>query len=165
MGLPKAASLACLYSAHCFFLAATMLRCIASLRGRGISQEELAQAVKTTANTISRWETATYKPSISDLERLAQFFGVLITVFSPRQNPSHGGTGFSPRRPILTTPTWKRSCCTPSLEKRGIAREESARSNHCRNRGCRRIWPVCPVGRILPHSVSGFVTFYVRTCQ
>ncbi len=45
-----------------------------TLRGRGISQEELAQAVKTTANTISRWETATYKPSISDLERLAQFF-------------------------------------------------------------------------------------------
>ena len=50
-----------------------------ALRGRGISQEELAQAVKTTANTISRWETATYKPSISDLERLAQFFGVPIT--------------------------------------------------------------------------------------
>ena len=51
-----------------------------ALRGRGISQEELAQAVKTTANTISRWETATYKPSISDLERLAQFFGVPITI-------------------------------------------------------------------------------------
>ena len=57
------------------------------LRGRGISQEELAQAVKTTANTISRWETATYKPSISDLERLAQFFGVPITVFFPQAQP------------------------------------------------------------------------------
>jgi transcriptional regulator with XRE-family HTH domain len=53
-------------------------------RGEGISQEELAQAVKTTANTISRWETATYKPSISDLEALAQFFGVPITVFFPQ---------------------------------------------------------------------------------
>ena len=57
------------------------------LRGRGISQEELAQAVKTTANTISRWETATYKPSISDLERLAQFFGVPITTFFPQAPP------------------------------------------------------------------------------
>jgi DNA-binding XRE family transcriptional regulator len=35
-----------------------------TLRGDGISQEELAQAVKTTANTISCWETATYKPSL-----------------------------------------------------------------------------------------------------
>jgi transcriptional regulator with XRE-family HTH domain len=58
-----------------------------TLRGRGISQEELAQAVKTTANTISRWETATYKPSISDLERMAQFFGVSITIFFPQAQP------------------------------------------------------------------------------
>src|SRR5206468_4669334 len=58
-----------------------------TLRGEGISQEELAQAVKTTANTISRWETATYKPSISDLEALAQFFGVPITVFFPQAEP------------------------------------------------------------------------------
>jgi transcriptional regulator with XRE-family HTH domain len=58
-----------------------------TIRGRGISQEELAQAVKTTANTISRWETATYKPSISDLENLAQFFGMPITVFFPQAEP------------------------------------------------------------------------------
>ena len=58
-----------------------------TIRGGGISQEELAQAVKTTANTISRWETATYKPSVSDLEKLAQFFGVPITVFFPQQEP------------------------------------------------------------------------------
>ncbi|HEV2174450.1 MAG TPA: helix-turn-helix transcriptional regulator, partial [Nitrospira sp.] len=58
-----------------------------TLRGKGISQEELAQAVKTTANTISRWESATYKPSISDLERLAQFFGVAITIFFPQAQP------------------------------------------------------------------------------
>jgi transcriptional regulator with XRE-family HTH domain len=54
-----------------------------TLKNRGISQEELANAVKTTANTVSRWETATYKPSIADLERLARFFGVPITVFFP----------------------------------------------------------------------------------
>ena len=43
--------------------------------------------MKTTANTTSRWETATYKPSISDLERLAQFFGVPITIFFPQAQP------------------------------------------------------------------------------
>ena len=43
--------------------------------------------MKTTANTVSRWETATYKPSISDLERLARFFGVPITVFFPKAEP------------------------------------------------------------------------------
>ena len=58
-----------------------------TLRGEGISQEELAHAVKTTANTISRWETATYKPSISDLEVLAHYFGVPITVFFPQAQP------------------------------------------------------------------------------
>ena len=58
-----------------------------SVRGRGISQEELAHAVGTTANTISRWETATYKPAISDLEKLARCFGVPITAFFPETNP------------------------------------------------------------------------------
>jgi transcriptional regulator with XRE-family HTH domain len=58
-----------------------------TLRGQGISQEELAQAVETTANTVSRWETATYKPSIFDLERLARFFGTSITAFFPQPEP------------------------------------------------------------------------------
>ena len=58
-----------------------------TLRGQGISQEELAEAVETTANTVSRWETATYKPSISDLERLARFFGTPIAAFFPQPEP------------------------------------------------------------------------------
>jgi transcriptional regulator with XRE-family HTH domain len=58
-----------------------------TLKGKGISQEELARAVKTTANTVSRWETATYKPSIGDLEGLARFFGVPISVFFPSAQP------------------------------------------------------------------------------
>jgi transcriptional regulator with XRE-family HTH domain len=53
-------------------------------KGRGISQDDLAEEMKTTANTISRWETATYKPSVTDLERLARFFAVPITVFFPQ---------------------------------------------------------------------------------
>jgi transcriptional regulator with XRE-family HTH domain len=58
-----------------------------TLRGQGISQEDLAEAVDTTANTVSRWETATYKPSISDLEKLARFFGTPITIFFPQPEP------------------------------------------------------------------------------
>jgi transcriptional regulator with XRE-family HTH domain len=58
-----------------------------TIRGQGISQEELAQAVETTANTVSRWETATYKPSISDLRKLARFFGTPITAFFPQPEP------------------------------------------------------------------------------
>ena len=62
-------------------------------RGKGISQEQLAVALKvfglnTTANTISRWETAIYKPSVADLEKLARFFGVPISVFFPQIEPS-----------------------------------------------------------------------------
>ena len=52
-------------------------------RGIGISQEELASRVGTTPNTISRWETAQYKPSVADLEKLANFFGVPITSLLP----------------------------------------------------------------------------------
>jgi transcriptional regulator with XRE-family HTH domain len=58
-----------------------------TLRGQGISQQDLAQAVDTTANTVSRWETANYKPSISDLEKLARFFGTPITDFFPQPEP------------------------------------------------------------------------------
>lgn len=62
-------------------------------RGKGISQDQLAVELKkfgvdTTANTISRWETATYKPSVEDLERMARFFGVPISVFFPQIEPS-----------------------------------------------------------------------------
>jgi transcriptional regulator with XRE-family HTH domain len=56
--------------------------------GRGISQEALAEVVGTTPNTISRWENATYKPSLSDLERLARFFGVPMSVYFPHKEPN-----------------------------------------------------------------------------
>lgn len=55
--------------------------------GKVISQDTLAEALKTTPNTISRWETATYKPSIGDLEKIARFFGVSIAVFFPDIEP------------------------------------------------------------------------------
>lgn len=56
--------------------------------GRGISQVELAAAVNTTTNTISRWETAAYKPSAMDLHTLAKYFGISISVFFPETEDS-----------------------------------------------------------------------------
>lgn len=56
--------------------------------GRGISQDALAEAMGTTPNTISRWETATYKPAIEDLEKLARYFGEPIAVFFPNIEPA-----------------------------------------------------------------------------
>ncbi len=54
----------------------------------GVSQEALAKAIGTTANTISRWETGTYKPSLEDLEKLSRFFGVsILTFFPPEEEP------------------------------------------------------------------------------
>ena len=54
--------------------------------GEGISQQALARKLSVSPNTISRWETATYKPSIDDLEGVARFFGVSILTFFPADN-------------------------------------------------------------------------------
>lgn len=71
-----------------------------SLGGKGISQGELEQAKKTTANAISRRESAIYKPSLSDLERLVRFFGVPVRAFSPDLQPS------SQVRAVLSATPW-----------------------------------------------------------
>ncbi|MGG6242732.1 helix-turn-helix transcriptional regulator [Nodosilinea sp. AN01ver1] len=56
--------------------------------GDGISQDALAQALGVAKNTISRWETATHRPSIEDLEKLARFFGVpILGFFPPEEQP------------------------------------------------------------------------------
>jgi len=49
----------------------------------GISQEDLGKALKVTANTVSRWETAAYKPSLNDLEKVARFFKIRIQELLP----------------------------------------------------------------------------------
>ena len=53
--------------------------------GQGLSQEALAENVGTTANTISRWETGTYKPSLDDLDKLSRFFAVSVLEFFPKE--------------------------------------------------------------------------------
>lgn len=46
-----------------------------------LSQEALATHLKVASNTVSRWETGTYKPTAEDLDNLARFFKVSIKVF------------------------------------------------------------------------------------
>ena len=51
--------------------------------GEGLSQESLAAYLKVAPNTISRWETGTYRPSFKDVERISRFFGVSMKSFLP----------------------------------------------------------------------------------
>ena len=53
--------------------------------GEGLSQDSLASQLKVAPNTISRWETGTYRPSVKDLEKIARFFGVSIISFFPSE--------------------------------------------------------------------------------
>ena len=53
--------------------------------GEGLSQESLATHLKVAPNTISRWETGTYRPGVKDLERISRFFGVSIISFFPSE--------------------------------------------------------------------------------
>ena len=55
-------------------------------KGEELSQEALASALKISTNTVSRWETATYRPSLEDLEKLARFFNVSILEFFPPED-------------------------------------------------------------------------------
>jgi len=48
-----------------------------------LSQDALAAELGVAANTVSRWETGTYKPTPEDLDKLARFFKVSITTFFP----------------------------------------------------------------------------------
>jgi transcriptional regulator with XRE-family HTH domain len=51
--------------------------------GEGLSQDALAKQLKVAPNTISRWETGTYCPSVTDVERISRFFGVSMMAFMP----------------------------------------------------------------------------------
>jgi transcriptional regulator with XRE-family HTH domain len=53
--------------------------------GEGLSQESLAAHLRVAPNTISRWETGAYRPSLKDLERISRFFGVSIMSFLPQE--------------------------------------------------------------------------------
>lgn len=50
---------------------------------KGLSQEALAVRISEPGNTVSRWETGTYRPSAEQLDKVARFFGISITAFFP----------------------------------------------------------------------------------
>ena len=50
-----------------------------------LSQEALAKEIDVSTNTISRWETATYKLSIKDLQKVAEFFKVDLSTLLPQE--------------------------------------------------------------------------------
>lgn len=54
---------------------------------RGISQDKLAKDLDIAPNTISRWENATHKPKLTELDRLANYFDIHISTFFP-PNPA-----------------------------------------------------------------------------
>jgi len=56
--------------------------------GKGVSQEFLADKLGVATNTISRWETATYNPTVGDLDKLARFFGKSVLEFFPQEQPT-----------------------------------------------------------------------------
>jgi transcriptional regulator with XRE-family HTH domain len=51
-----------------------------------LSQDKLAAKLGIAANTVSRWETGTYKTTPEDLDKLARLFDVPIAVFFPDQD-------------------------------------------------------------------------------
>jgi transcriptional regulator with XRE-family HTH domain len=52
----------------------------------GLTQSGLAAKLDVTANTVSRWESATYEPKIEDLEKIARLFDKPIWVFFPSES-------------------------------------------------------------------------------
>lgn len=56
--------------------------------GAGLSQQMLAKELEVAPNTISRWETATYHPTLEYLDKVASFFGVSILQFFPSEEAS-----------------------------------------------------------------------------
>jgi transcriptional regulator with XRE-family HTH domain len=57
---------------------------IAELRSAAnLTQAQLARKLNKPTNTVSRWETNTYKPNAKDLTQLARLFQVPISAFFP----------------------------------------------------------------------------------
>jgi transcriptional regulator with XRE-family HTH domain len=117
-----------------------------------ISLAVLAEAIKTTANTISRWETATYKPSVSDLEKVARFFTSQSPLFPSEIHPFR-------TQALLTT---ARGLAEEDLEEgpSTLCSEEDAKQNSksktnpFRTKGCRSL----SVGDALCHELRRAVS-------
>lgn len=59
-------------------------------RGRGMTQETLAESMGVSPQTISKWETGTTCPDVLLLPVLADFFGVTVDALYGRRNAEKG---------------------------------------------------------------------------
>lgn len=50
-------------------------------KGKFISQEELANLLGVSRQTVSRWEQGTFTPSVENLAKLSEIFGVPVDAF------------------------------------------------------------------------------------
>jgi len=48
-----------------------------------LNQEALAKELGVSTNTVSRWETATYKLSLNDLQKIALYFEIKLSSLLP----------------------------------------------------------------------------------
>lgn len=74
-------------------------------RLKGLSQQELSEAIKVERANVSIWETGKAKPQLSSITALAQFFDVSASYFLDDDTPSHPsrpGDKRNPDRALLT---------------------------------------------------------------
>jgi len=69
-------------------MAGTIIKEIRTSRSE--SQADLAKVVGTTPNTVSRWETGQYKPSVEDLWKISEHYKVSVARFFPRNTAPRG---------------------------------------------------------------------------
>jgi transcriptional regulator with XRE-family HTH domain len=60
----------------------------AEREGRNLSQQELASKLGVAPNTVSRWETGTYKPRLDDLNKIAATLDLDIGALIPKNSSS-----------------------------------------------------------------------------
>ncbi|MBV9719229.1 MAG: helix-turn-helix transcriptional regulator [Candidatus Eremiobacteraeota bacterium] len=64
----------------------------AEREGRSLSQQELATKLGVAPNTVSRWETGTYKPRLDDLGKIAAALDLDIGALIPQNSANSEAT-------------------------------------------------------------------------
>ena len=79
----------------------------------GLSQEELAEQLGVSRQSVSKWETGQSVPDLDKLIKLADLFGVTLDELV--RDTSEQGEGTSAQEPERT-PFWRRDLLSPWLE-------------------------------------------------